>query len=176
MFNRFEIIGIGASVGIMAVALYFIRLEMTPQFSEQIASVGNTGVVVVAEGDNQNAALANAIVAASDGSSLRQLIVDDVVIGTGDEVKNGDVVNVHYIGTLQNGNEFDNSRSRGEPFSFRVGSGQVISGWDEGVKGMKVGGQRILVIPPELGYGARGFGPVPGGATLVFAIELLSIE
>jgi peptidylprolyl isomerase len=176
MFNRFEIIGIGASVAIMAVALYFIRLETTPDLSEQIAGLANSGVVVVEEGNNQNAALANAIIEASDGSSLQRLIIDDVVIGTGAEVKDGDVVEVHYIGTLQNGQEFDNSRSRGETFSFKVGSGDVILGWDEGIKGMKVGGQRILVIPSELGYGSRGFGPIPGGATLVFAIELLSIE
>jgi peptidylprolyl isomerase len=91
-------------------------------------------------------------------------------------VKEGDVVSVHYVGTLQNGTEFDNSKKRGAPFEFKVGGGQVIAGWEEGLVGMQVGGQRVLVIPPEKGYGANGIGPIPGNATLVFSIELLEIK
>lgn len=96
--------------------------------------------------------------------------------GTGPEATSGQNVTVHYTGWLTNGTKFDSSRDRGSPFSFRLGAGQVIKGWDQGVAGMKVGGRRRLEIPPELGYGARGVGPIPGGATLVFAVELLGVS
>ncbi|KAL6771163.1 FKB15 [Auxenochlorella protothecoides x Auxenochlorella symbiontica] len=90
----------------------------------------------------------------------------------------GDAVSVHYRGTLQaDGTEFDSSYKRGQPISFKLGVGQVIKGWDQGVEGMCIGEKRKLVIPPELGYGARGAGGViPGGATLVFETELVSIQ
>ncbi|MCA9363117.1 FKBP-type peptidyl-prolyl cis-trans isomerase [Candidatus Kaiserbacteria bacterium] len=104
------------------------------------------------------------------------MVIDDVKIGAGEEVKSGDTVSVHYIGTLQNGTEFDNSRKRGEPFQFKIGAGMVIKGWDEGLLGMKVGGQRVLVIPPDKAYGEEGVGPIPPNSTLVFAIELVDIR
>ena len=100
----------------------------------------------------------------------------DVVVGTGAEAVAGKTVEGHYTGTLDDGTQFDSSRSRG-PFSFRLGGGQVIKGWDEGVSGMKVGGRRILVIPAALGYGARGAGGViPPNATLVFDVELVDVK
>ncbi len=99
----------------------------------------------------------------------------DVVSGEGEEATSGKNVTVHYTGWLTDGKKFDSSRDRGSPFSFRLGGGQVIRGWDEGVAGMKVGGRRKLVIPAELGYGQRGVGPIPPGATLVFAVELISV-
>jgi FKBP-type peptidyl-prolyl cis-trans isomerase len=102
---------------------------------------------------------------------------EDVKVGTGAEAKAGDTVEVHYTGTLANGKKFDSSKDRGQPFPFKLGAGKVIKGWDEGVAGMKVGGVRKLVIPPELGYGARGFPPViPGNAELHFEVELLKIK
>ncbi|MCA9355820.1 FKBP-type peptidyl-prolyl cis-trans isomerase [Candidatus Kaiserbacteria bacterium] len=104
------------------------------------------------------------------------MVIDDVKLGVGDEVKKGDTVSVHYVGTLQNGQEFDNSKKRGDPFEFIVGKGMVIEGWDKGLVGMKVGGQRILIIPSDMAYGDNGVGPIPGGATLVFSIELLAIK
>ena len=100
----------------------------------------------------------------------------DDVVGEGAEAKAGNLVSVHYTGTLQNGSKFDSSRDRGQPFQFPLGAGRVIRGWDEGVAGMKVGGRRTLVIPPELGYGARAIGPIPPNSTLVFDVELLGVR
>ncbi len=101
----------------------------------------------------------------------------DEVIGTGASPRNGQRVTVHYTGYLTNGKKFDSSVDRGEPFTFVIGVGQVIKGWDEGVATMKVGGKRKLIIPQELGYGARGAGGViPPYAQLIFDVELLGIQ
>ncbi|MCP3059179.1 FKBP-type peptidyl-prolyl cis-trans isomerase [Myxococcus sp. K38C18041901] len=105
------------------------------------------------------------------------LKVEDSKVGTGAEATAGKSVTVHYVGTLTDGKKFDSSRDRGQGFTFRLGAGQVIQGWDQGVAGMKVGGVRKLTIPPELGYGARGAGGViPPNATLVFEVELLDVR
>jgi len=97
--------------------------------------------------------------------------------GTGAAAKAGDTVEVHYTGTLQDGTKFDSSRDRGTPFSFHLGAGRVIKGWDEGVAGMKVGGKRTLIIPANLGYGARGVpNLIPPNAVLRFEVELLAIK
>ncbi len=104
------------------------------------------------------------------------LTITDLVIGDGAEAKPGQNVSVNYRGTLEDGKEFDSSYNRG-PFPFPLGAGRVIKGWDEGVAGMKVGGKRKLVIPPELGYGSRGAGGViPANATLIFEVELLEVN
>jgi len=101
----------------------------------------------------------------------------DLVVGTGRQAELGDTATVHYTGWLADGRKFDSSVDRKEPFSFRVGAGQVIKGWDEGVGTMKVGGKRKLTIPPQLGYGARGAGNViPPNATLTFDVELLGLR
>ena len=105
------------------------------------------------------------------------LRITDLEVGTGAEASAGQTVVVHYRGTLEDGSQFDASYDRGTPFSFPLGAGRVIKGWDEGVQGMKVGGKRKLVIPPELGYGARGAGGViPPNATLIFEVELLEVK
>jgi len=105
------------------------------------------------------------------------LVVTDITEGHGAEATSGSTVEVHYVGvTHSTGEEFDASYNRGQPLSFRLGVGQVISGWDQGVTGMKVGGRRQLVIPPHLGYGDRGAGGVIGpGETLIFVVDLLGV-
>ena len=104
----------------------------------------------------------------------------DLSVGKGQEAKAGDTVKVDYTGWLYQkgtrGAKFDSSKDRDKPFIFTIGEGKVIKGWEEGVKGMKVGGKRELIIPPSLGYGARGFGPIPPNATLDFEIELLGVK
>ena len=109
------------------------------------------------------------------------LQITDTKAGTGAEARKGQTVTVHYTGWLYNngqqGAKFDSSRDRKDPFKFPLGSGMVIKGWDEGVAGMKVGGQRTLIVPPEMGYGARGAGGViPPNATLKFDVELLGVD
>ena len=103
------------------------------------------------------------------------LFVQDLAVGEGARADSGDVATVHYTGWLSTGREFDSSRD-GAPISVPLGYGRVIAGWDQGVVGMRVGGRRRLVIPPALGYGAGGNGPIPGNATLVFDVELVEVE
>ncbi len=105
-----------------------------------------------------------------------QLQINDLVIGTGEAAKAGDQLTVNYIGTLADGTEFDNSYKRGQSFKLTLGAGQVIAGWDQGLVGMKTGGKRELIIPPDLGYGSSGYPPtIPPDATLKFTIELVKI-
>mgnify|MGYP003346586074 FL=1 len=117
-------------------------------------------------------------------SGVKELQMVDTVEGSGAEARPGRVVRVHYTGWLfdgikadKRGSKFDSSKDHGEPFEFNLGARQVITGWDQGVAGMKVGGTRLLTIPPQLGYGARGAGGViPPNATLVFEVELLDVK
>ena len=105
------------------------------------------------------------------------LMIEDLAVGDGAAAKHGDHVTVHYTGWLTSGRKFDSSLDRRDPFSFALGRGNVIAGWDEGVEGMKIGGKRKLTIPPDLGYGPYGAGGViPPNATLVFEVELLAVD
>lgn len=122
--------------------------------------------------------------AADSDSRIGVLQMIDQKVGTGTQAEAGHAVTVHYTGWLEDksapdekGKKFDSSLDRNQPFQFRLGAGEVIKGWDEGVAGMKVGGERTLIIPPELGYGSRGAGGViPPNATLIFQIQLLSVD
>jgi peptidylprolyl isomerase len=100
----------------------------------------------------------------------------DIVIGEGVSAQQGDILTVHYMGTLADGKVFDSSRDRNIPFRFTLGIGQVIRGWDEGIVGMNAGGKRVLVITPDYGYGQSGAGTIPPNATLIFEVELLNVE
>lgn len=113
----------------------------------------------------------------SDASQNEPLQIEDLEVGAGPEALTGKMVTVHYTGWLISGKKFDSSKDSGAPFTFPLGAGRVIQGWDEGVKGMQVGGRRKLTIPPHMGYGSRGAGGViPPNATLVFEVELLGVQ
>jgi len=129
------------------------------------------------QGDTGQAANANTTSTTMD-QTANGLQIKDVVVGTGTVAENGSVASVLYTGTLDDGTVFDASARHGnQPFSFTVGAGQVIRGWDLGIRGMKVGGKRELTIPPDLGYGAQGAaGAIPPNATLHFTVELLSVK
>ena len=173
MINKIEAIGIGLSIGAMALALFLLRAD------EGLKAVpeNQSAAIIVAEGEDDRTALGNALSEATDSAgNINRMIIDDITTGTGEEVGAGDSVTVNYIGALQNGQQFDNSYTKGAPFTFTVGEGKVIKGWDQGVIGMREGGQRILVVPSELAYGEKGFGPIPGNATLIFTIELVGIN
>lgn len=112
------------------------------------------------------------------GDAPEELVIEDLEVGDGEEAGGGSTVSVHYVGVAHStGEEFDASYNRGTPLQFRLGVGQVIEGWDTGVQGMKVGGRRRLVIPPQLGYGDRGAGGViKPGETLIFVVDLLDVK
>lgn len=112
----------------------------------------------------------------NQGEDINQLKIEDIKVGDGEEALIGKKVTVNYIGSLPDGTKFDSSYDRGIPFSFNLGSGQVIRGWDEGLVGMRVGGKRRLIIPPSLGYGNQAVGSIPPNSTLIFEVELLSVE
>jgi FKBP-type peptidyl-prolyl cis-trans isomerase len=112
----------------------------------------------------------------TDAMDDTPLVIEDVIEGTGTEARSGMRVTVHYVGTLDDGTVFDSSRRSDQPFSFTLGSRQVIAGWDQGVEGMKVGGVRRLVVPPSLGYGSAPRAGIPANSTLYFEIELLAAQ
>lgn len=142
------------------LALSFALLATAPAFAAEKKSTKKT----------------DAAKAAATSPASPKLEKKDVKVGKGATAETGKTAVVHYVGTLPDGKKFDSSRDRNEPFSFRLGAGEVIKGWDDGVVGMKVGGIRKLTIPPELGYGARGVGSIPPNSTLHFEIELLEVK
>ncbi len=170
--------GILISFGIMAVAVLIIVVAQITGGQSAIASSGapSTGVtnqteVKIAETPSINMSDSEI---KETGTGLKYKVI---TAGTGAIPKKGDTVVVHYTGTLEDGTKFDSSRDRNSPFSFKLGIGQVIKGWDEGLSIMRVGDRRTLIIPPDLGYGARGAGGViPANATLIFDVELLRIS
>lgn len=176
MVNKYEAIGIFVCVAMMALAIFLLRLDDHTRLFSGIDAQSQAASVVVSEDDGDEVLVHSLTEAMDTDGSVKNLLIDDVIIGEGNAVEEGDTVSVHYIGTLQNGQQFDNSYTRGEPFTFTVGNNQVIEGWEQGLIGMQKGGQRILVIPPELAYKNQTVGPIPANSTLVFAIELVDIK
>lgn len=155
---------IAAALGVVVVGL-FVYLGYFSMGTQQ-------PVAEVAQGATAAQELLNDI-SASGGVTSLQIV--DTVVGTGAEARTGDIVTVNYIGVLPNGTVFDASQAHGKPFTFTLGAGQVIRGWEQGIPGMKVGGTRIVAIPPELGYGAQSIGQIPANASLIFQVELVSV-
>lgn len=149
-------VGLAVVVALIVVAIFFIFVNPFAMQQDAQSSVPGDTTVGTNTGTTGN------------------LIVQDESVGTGAAVTTGDTVSVNYTGKLQDGTTFDTSIGKA-PFEFTVGAGSVIPGWEQGLIGMKVGGKRLLIIPPQLAYGASGYGPIPGNATLVFEIELLKV-
>jgi FKBP-type peptidyl-prolyl cis-trans isomerase len=143
-------------VAVLALVAYGIFSSLTPAEPQETALPTSSAEVITTESGLQ---------------------YQEILIGTGDEAAPGNRVKVHYTGRLVDGTQFDSSIDRGQPFEFTLGGGGVIQGWEEGIAGMREGGQRILTIPPDLGYGADGRPPViPGNATLIFEVELVEVN
>jgi len=145
----------------------------TPEAEQEVTSFGSD--LNKAE-DTNTTAVNNTNQLNQNTNMPTELEIIDVVVGTGAEAKVGDTVEVHYSGTFVDGTKFDSSYDRGQTFPFKLGAGMVIAGWDQGVAGMKVGGKRKLVIPSDLAYGPNDYGPIPGGSTLLFDVELVGIK
>jgi len=144
--------------------------DISPDSSESAEEIPSSALP-------ESSARETPVAPASNVTNVTKLMIEEIKVGEGAEAKAGDTVRVHYTGWLTNSTKFDSSVDRGTPFEFRLGAGEVIKGWDQGVAGMKVGGKRKLTIPPDLGYGDRGAGGlIPPGATLVFEVELLAIN
>ena len=171
----------------MACVLLLVVAQFTGRGADAVASpqvasatAVNTAIAQASSSGSSStgaAAMTDANKAENITTTPSGLQYIDIVEGTGETPKKGQTVEVHYTGTLEDGRKFDSSRDRGQPFNFPLGAGRVIKGWDEGISTMKVGGQRKLIIPPDLGYGSRGAGGViPPNATLIFDVELLGVK
>lgn len=167
--NRYIPVLIFLAVLLVVGGVYiFINREKPDQYLQTANQSGNIDLAA----DSKTPTAAN-----EEMETITELKIEDEIVGTGIEAVSGKTVSVNYVGTLTDGTKFDSSYDRNEPFSFTLGVGQVIEGWDKGVVGMKVGGKRKLIIPSSMGYGDSGIpGAIPGKATLIFEVELLKVE
>jgi peptidylprolyl isomerase len=166
------------TVALVAVGGYFVFKIPSPDLNQPLQEASLSDNI---ESVDTNTLGAETSVASEAGSTTstnmnEKLEILDEVVGTGTEAVNGKSVTVNYSGTLTNGTKFDSSYDRNEPFTFNLGAGEVIAGWDQGVAGMKVGGKRKLTVPPSLGYGSVDLGTIPPNSTLIFEVELLKVE
>jgi peptidylprolyl isomerase len=157
------------------------RIVTLISFAALLAVVVGGYLILDGSGDSSSSDLTNTkvkpVIEAPSDPEPTELVINDIVEGEGPAVKKGDDVSVQYVGALYDGTEFDASWDRGQPFDVTVGGGTVIEGWDQGLIGMKAGGRRELIIPPDLGYGPQGQPPtIPGNATLIFVVDLISVN
>ncbi len=155
-------------------ALATVVLASACTKKEEVKTTDTAAPTTQAANPNTTAATTGASPAAN--AAAPKVDQQDTVVGKGAEAVNGKSVTVHYTGTLKDGTKFDSSVDRKEPFTFTLGAGQVIKGWEQGIVGMKVGGKRKLTIPPELAYGANAVGAIPANSVLIFDVELLDVK
>jgi len=180
MFDSREALWISVSIGLLIIALLFIRFDGMDRIRQSFDTTEDSkfaAVVTPREGQTIEEAIVEAL---ADGASLKaeliELVVVDSLVGTGATVTEGSTVTVHYVGNTDDGVQFDNSYNRGEPLTFTLGEGKVIEGWEEGLLGMKEGGKRALVVPANMAYGSRQVGPIKPNSALVFMVELLEVR
>jgi FKBP-type peptidyl-prolyl cis-trans isomerase len=177
---------IAVAVAILVVGAFFFYGDFVNLFvpqasqpaSQVISNETQTGDQAALDQQNQQNQMQNDMGSSTPAGAPATggLQMKDTVVGTGAVAEPGDTITVNYTGRFTNGQVFDSSIPRGQPFVFVLGAGQVIPGWDQGVVGMKVGGQRTLTVPPELGYGPNDYGAIPGNSTLIFDIQLLDVK
>lgn len=176
LFITFIVLGLIILVG----AIYFGTRPSVPSDSMAGAAVQGTQNVQGGAENGQNVQQAEQQSSQTSSNTntknMNEFSTTDTKIGTGAEAVAGKKITVNYTGKLQDGTVFDSSIPRGEPFVFTLGAGQVIQGWEQGFAGMKVGGTRTIVVPPDMGYGARAVGSIPANSTLIFEVELLKVE
>lgn len=164
---------IGAMVVVAAVGFFIFygnnNGQETVVADDSLSQVSTTPGINIGETQSQDGTIPTM-------DTTSELKIEDVTVGTGDEAVVGKTITVNYSGTLTNGTKFDSSYDRGTPFSFTLGEGRVIEGWEKGFTGMKVGGKRKLTIPASMGYGAQAVGSIPANSTLLFEVELLKVE
>ena len=178
MFDSRETLWISGSIALLVIILLGMRfnvLDRTPTVEEALSP--DAVVVVPKEGQTTEDALVEALAAnASLQGSLRKLVVLDLIIGEGAIASKGDTLTVNYAGNTEDGVTVDSSYMRGAPYTFTLGNGTVIEGWEKGLVGMKTGGKRALIIPAHMAYGSRQVGPIPPNTALVYVVELLEVQ
>ena len=170
---------IGVFVALAVIGFIFLGMFKNNPFTHTETAqkpLEEKPITIVDSKNKPDAAISALKSATNERGEVTKLIMEDVVVGSGPEVKIGDTLTVNYVGILKNGTQFDNSYVRGAPFTFTIGQGKVIKGWDTGLIGMKKGGERVLIIPSTMAYGNRSVGQIPPNAALLFSIKLIDIK